>query len=344
MTVSGVYHTCTIQEELKEDQPIASRCLDKLLACLEGEGIYPPSTIGQCLRRNGHSDECVEDLTSEQQAAYIQKTQKSFLQTIFAKKWTKPFVGSFLSSLAVDRRVICPFLLQIPEKKRKGTKDDYANDELLFHVCATTDNKKFIGECVDKVLSSQDPQLIVSACKMLFRKSPEHFIERVKKFVITPIISTKDNKIAEALVTLFTRFKKVKQEWRLLAEILGENRTISQQFQQEITFFSSHSTSQKKPVDVSDEFYGQLEELERTDEPAIVWNQIPDELKKEHAYTYACVLTRARFRKQDEKPYAEIIKTFKETTIADLEDSQKEAIKKMLDLNLLLDRTFELMK
>lgn len=336
-------HECGIATEMKTTAEViySKQCFDWLFANLAAEDIFGPVTFQQCLLRNGHTEECVKDWTSSGwKDAYVRKVQIAFLRTHFAKNWAKPHVTRLLEGLSKNVEEVCQFLFDIQEKRRKG---HYENDETFFLVCRRSANKKFYREIIDKTFQLKDATLIISAFKNLFMTMPAPFIEKIKSAIITP-----DNKeIFEKICSYLGKFAPDEADWALFQTILEENYRVSNSLKSGILFVS-HSTSQKKVIDVDEKFYWQLKELSLSNNPNKEWGEISQnhpELKKEHAYACACVLTQARFTRKDKKKlFDEVLKDFLDNTVATLAPDQQKAIKLMLDAKSYLDTLFKSIK
>lgn len=343
-------HECGIATEMKTTTEViySKQCFDWLFASLAAQDIFGPVTFEQCLLRNGHTQECVKDWTSSGwKDAYVRKVQIAFLRTHFAKNWAKPHVTRLLEGLSKNVEEVCKFLFDIQGKRRKG---HYENDETFFLVCRRSTNKKFYREIIDKTFQLKDATLIISALKNLFMTIPAPFIEKIKSAIITPESTANDREIFEKLCGYLGRFAPDEADWALFQTILEENFLVSQCLKSGtlfVTLFVSYSTSQKKVIDVDEGFFWQLKELSLSDNPNKEWGEISQkhpELKKEHAYACACVLTQTRFTRKDKKIFDEVLKDFLDNTAASLAPDQQKAIKLMLDAKSYLDTLFKSIK
>ncbi|MBS0634963.1 MAG: hypothetical protein JSR37_05840 [Verrucomicrobia bacterium] len=311
-------HECTFKSEIASPNVPSSKCLTTILECMEPK-LYGPVTIGQCLRRMGHSEVCIKEATGDDVALFTRTVQTSFLQHTLPKAWSRSFAKMVINKLPKDAVEALRFLRDIENKDRGDNETpDYSTDRELFTACRTSDNAELIIESYDTALKTGDGDYIVLAFSSLLSTN-EAAQQTIIEKTIAAIMDTTPSKISEHLCDYIAKAlpEPLRQEWKLCTAILYENHRLLSQLKFESCFFLAYSCSKKSVIE-TEKLYGKLENFANSANPKDYWESIRSELKHEFAITFYCLLSKLIANppnNQTKETYEEIQKEFMEKTV-----------------------------
>lgn len=311
-------HECTFKSEIANPNVPSSKCLTTILECMEPK-LYGPVTIGQCLRRMGHSEVCIKEATDDDVALFTRTVQASFLQKTLAESWNLPLVQSTIKKLPKSDLEALRFVRELQNKNRGDEEHpDYSTDRRLFNACRESNNAELIVESYDQALKTENCDYIVLAFRSLLSKN-EAAQQKIIEKTLAAIMATGSNKISEHLCDSIANAlpEPLRQEWLLCTAIVYENHRLVTQLEFESCIFLAYSCS-KKDVLETENLYDTLEAFQASEEPKQYWESIRSELKHEHALTFYCLLSQLIANppnNQTKETYEEIQKEFMEKTV-----------------------------
>ncbi len=269
--------------------------------------------------------------------------QTDFLQAYVAKNWSSRTVTDLIAKVPTDTLEALQFFLETPNKRRKKGDDEYQNDSKLFHACAKTKDVSFIVNTFEGAIQTYQPELIVIALKRLTHNTNEArkvILEKVEDLVL--VQSPNNNQIQKS-IDVSRRIcsylgelvvEKYKKPWEYFTTILEENYLMIGQLNREV-IFSAYSVSKKVVIEV-DGIFDALEKMLVVKDPMSTWTKISDDLKKEHAFTFACLFMRAPFTLNPE--HQKVVKDFTDKILPSLEKDIRQAIKMLFQAKLLISK------
>ncbi len=284
-------HTCTIMTEPQLFTDAASpACISTLVSLLASGDIYCPETTLRCLARHGHSEACVKDLTNEDLADYVRRTQACFIKSLLAHQWDAPMVKDLIGAIPPASKEALRFLVDIPEKRRAqinpialffGQKETSPSDLALFKAC----------------LKTKDPELVAAAFNAHPKDRSITDVIGVSILTMTQL-SIDSQEESEKDIALATKLYECLSEIvhdtsrKLLKSCLDEGCRIARQFREEAGAKLAFAVSKKEVVEADPALYTHIRALCESTDHFVTWKSIPEELIKEYALSIACVLSR----------------------------------------------------
>ncbi len=290
-------HNCTLKTEPALFTPAASpACINTFVSILAAGDIYCPETTPRCLARHGHSEDCVKDLTSDEVADYVRRTQAAFIKSLLAQQWDAPMVEDLINALPVTNREALQFMVDIPGKKRAGMnpialmfgvgKLGSPSDLALFKACLKTKDPELVAAAFNAYPKNTSINDLFEASFLAMIMISIESLEETEKDIAVA------TKIYDCLSALVQEMQLQTNPFVHIKGSFDEGSRIARQFHQAEGPKQAFSTSKKEVVEADPALYTHLRALYESTDHITTWNAIPKELLQEYTQSFVCVLSR----------------------------------------------------